>query len=97
MKKYKLDTPVKTIIGKENVNSKNISEIGLKAALKEYRLEKSRQEKIKPYYIFNDKQLEDLITKMPRDREELLLVSGFGEIKVEKYGNDILKILCSYK
>ena len=61
--------------------------------LKAFRLEQSRQEKIKPYYIFNDAQMVDLIEKSPRTKEELLKISGFGNVKVEKYGNKILEIL----
>jgi hypothetical protein len=64
--------------------------------LKKYRLEKSRKEKIKPYFIYNDKQLKDLISKMPRNNIELKKVAGFGEAKVNKYGKDILSIICKY-
>ena len=61
--------------------------------LKLYRLKMSRQENIKPYYIYNDKQLAELINKNPKTLDELKRVSGFGEKKIEKYGDDILKIL----
>lgn len=61
--------------------------------LKTYRLDKSREEKIKPYFIYSDNQLKDLISKMPRNKEELQTVSGFGEVKTNKYGDDILKII----
>jgi hypothetical protein len=61
--------------------------------LKAFRLEQSRKEKIKPYYIFNDAQMEDIIEKNPQSKEELLKVSGFGNVKVEKYGEEILNIL----
>lgn len=64
-------------------------------ALKKFRLDKSREEKIKPYYIYNDKQLKDLILKMPKYKNELLKVSGFNDLKVNKYGDDILSILAS--
>lgn len=64
--------------------------------LKAYRLKKSREEGIKPYYIYNDKQLKDLITKMPRSKSELTKVSGFGEVKANKYGDDVLRILGEY-
>lgn len=64
--------------------------------LKAYRLNKSREENIKPYYIYNDNQLKDLISKMPRSNKELLAVTGFGEAKISKYGNDILKIIKKY-
>jgi len=54
--------------------------------LKAFRLKKSREENIKPYYIFNDAQMMDLISKMPDSKEALLNVSGFGPMKVDKYG-----------
>ncbi len=56
-------------------------------------LQKSREENIKAYYIFKDKQMIDLINKLPRSKEELKNVSGFGEVKTEKYGDMILKII----
>lgn len=61
--------------------------------LKAFRLEQSRREGIKPYYIFNDLQMNDLISKKPSSKNELLKVSGFGEKKVEKYGDAILKLM----
>lgn len=66
-------------------------EIALK--LKAYRKEQSTIEQIKAYYIFNDAQIKELIDKKPHNKEELLKVAGFGVKKVEKYGEDIIKIL----
>lgn len=61
--------------------------------LKDFRIRVSKNENVKPYFIFNDKQMMDLIEKMPINNSELLKVSGFGEIKVNKYGKDIIEIL----
>lgn len=74
----------------------SIEESDVFKELKAYRLSKSREEKIKPYFIYNDKQLKDLISKMPRSNDELMSVDGFGKVKVEKYGNDILNIMAKY-
>ncbi|HEY5556057.1 HRDC domain-containing protein [Acetobacterium sp.] len=65
----------------------------LVSKLKAFRLEKSREENIKAYCVFSDKHMQDLISKMPRSREELLGVSGFGPVKVEKYGDVIIQLL----
>lgn len=73
-----------------------VEETDIFKALKLYRLGKSREEKIKPYFIYNDNQLKDLISKMPRNKEELQKVAGFGEVKANKYGDDILKIIKKY-
>jgi hypothetical protein len=64
--------------------------------LKEYRLNKSREENIKPYLIYNNKQMDSLMIHMPKDIGELKNISGFGEVKVDKYGEDILEILNKY-
>lgn len=81
------------IINNQIITDKFIDEAELYKALKAFRLNKSREENLKPYFIFNDNQLNDLIAKMPRTKEELLGVSGFGAVKVEKYGDEILTIL----
>ncbi|MDD2978467.1 MAG: NERD domain-containing protein [Hespellia sp.] len=67
------------------------------AELKKFRLEKSRAEGIKPYYICTDKQLELLIQRMPGSEKELLEVPGFGAKKVEKYGADLLDAVREFK
>lgn len=72
-------------------NSKH-SEVLIKV-LKDFRLKTSREENTKPYIIFSDKQMHNLLEKMPKTKEELKEVSGFGDVKVEKYGDDILKII----
>jgi Superfamily II DNA helicase len=74
----------------------NLEETDIFKEFKAYRLRKSREENIKPYFIFNDNQLKDLIAKMPRSKEELRLVAGFGEAKASKYGEDILQIANKY-
>jgi superfamily II DNA helicase RecQ len=56
-------------------------------------LKKSREENIKPYFLYNDKQLAEILEKNPKNIEALKTVSGFGDIKCQKYGADILKIL----
>lgn len=73
-----------------------VEETDIFKELKAYRLDKSREEGIKPYFIYNNNQLKDLISKMPRNKEELQKVAGFGVVKVNKYGDDILKIIKEY-
>ncbi|MDV4150286.1 NERD domain-containing protein [Clostridium sp. AL.422] len=77
------------------VESNNINEEIIQK-LKAFRLKKSREEGNKPYFIFSDKQMMDIIDKMPKNKTELKQVSGFGDIKVGKYGEDIIKIISKY-
>ena len=61
--------------------------------LKNYRWGKIQQEIITTYLIYNNNQVKSLIEIMPVNKEELLQIAGFGETKVKKYGDDILKII----
>lgn len=76
-----------------NIRTTNINNEELIKKLKEFRMQMSRAENYKPYFIFNDKQMMALIDKMPKNKDELRQISGFGEVKVEKYGEHILKII----
>ena len=81
---------------KTAVNEIPVEDTDLFKELKKYRLEKSRKEKIKPFFIYNDRQLKDLIAKMPKNNAELKKVAGFGETKANKYGEDVLRIVRKY-
>ncbi|MFW2491527.1 HRDC domain-containing protein [Clostridium chromiireducens] len=70
----------------------NQKESEIRNKLKEFRSETSKKEKIKPFFVFKDEQIDELIKTKPKTKEQLLGVRGFGEIKVEKYGDGILKI-----
>lgn len=65
--------------------------------LREYRLLKSREEGIKPYYIYNNNQLEQIITLMPETFGELIQIKGFADIKCNKYGDAIINIVKKFK
>lgn len=43
--------------------------------------------------VFKDDQIEELINVKPKNKEQLLKVKGFGEIKVQKYGEEIINII----
>jgi len=55
----------------------NIDETPLYKALKQYRYDTSKAEGIKPYFIYNNAQMEELISIMPKTFEEIKKVSGF--------------------
>ena len=76
----------------ENIPNQKEAE-KLREDLKKYRIQKSREDRCKPYFIFKDITLEKLIEKRPKSKEELLNIEGLGEYKVEKYGEDILELI----
>lgn len=78
----------------ENINQNNLL---LKEKLKSYRLKKCKEENNRPYFIFNDKTLNNLIEKKPLTNKELMKIEGFGQYKIEKYGEDILNIIRDFQ
>ncbi|WP_111937633.1 HRDC domain-containing protein [Clostridium paraputrificum] len=61
--------------------------------IRRYRYNKSKEEGNKPYFLFNNNTLDFLVKEKPRTREELLKIQGFGQVKVDKYGEDLLGII----
>ena len=61
--------------------------------LKKYRLDVSKQENLKAYMVFTNEVLDSLVKIKPKTKEELIQIKGFGEKKVEKYGDKILEII----
>lgn len=78
---------------KERRSSIPLEETDLYKALKKFRLKESRIRNIPAYFIFNDEQLNNLIRAQPKTKEELQMVKGFRTVKVEQYGDDILKMI----
>jgi ATP-dependent DNA helicase RecQ len=62
--------------------------------LKDLRKEISKKEEVPPYIIFHDSTLKDMCRVLPESRSEMLEVSGVGEVKFSRYGQEFLdKIL----
>lgn len=61
--------------------------------LKKWRKNKAILEKIKPYIIFSDSTLIEIVNNRPKTTEELLKIRGVGEKKIAKYGDELLKLL----
>ena len=61
--------------------------------LKDYRLKVSNRDNLKPYMVFSNDTMEEVISAKPRCIDELMKVKGFGPVKCEKYGEDIISIV----
>jgi hypothetical protein len=90
-----IEEPESNIPREEAPSSPSLDKESIRIALTKFRLDKSREEKIKPYFIFNNNQMDALLERMPTSPEELIQCEGFGPVKVDKYGEQILKILKS--
>lgn len=73
-----------------------IVNIGLEIRLKEWRSKHYKALNIPAYRVIPNKTLTEIATKIPRTREELMAISGFGEARWEKFGEEILAITSEF-
>jgi len=62
-------------------------------ALKAKRMELAREQGVPPYVIFHDSTLLDFLNRRPATLNEMAQVSGVGQAKLARYGNDFLDVL----
>jgi len=62
-------------------------------ALKAKRTELARQQGVPPYVIFHDSTLLDMLSRRPATLDEMAEVSGVGQAKLVRYGEEFLAIL----
>ena len=61
--------------------------------LKEWRRQKSKELHMTPYLILSNRTIMDLAREKPKKLDELSLIDGIGEKKLELYGREILKTI----
>ena len=64
--------------------------------LRSIRYEIAKSEGIAPYMVFGDGTLRGMASVYPTNKEEMLTVSGVGEIKYEKYGQPFESAILRY-
>ena len=62
-------------------------------ALRSWRLMVAGEAQVPAYVVFTDATLTAIAEKRPSGRSELAMISGVGERKIERYGDDVLAIL----
>ena len=68
----------------------------LRARLQEWRMERFKADNVPAYTIMHQSTLMDIASFVPKTKEELLAIKGFGEAKYKKYGDDILRITAEF-
>jgi len=64
-------------------------------ALKTYRSNKASLNGVPAYCIFTNDEMGRIVDVIPKDKQQLISIKGFGEVKFEKYGEDIINIINS--
>jgi DNA helicase-2/ATP-dependent DNA helicase PcrA len=61
--------------------------------LRGWRLERAGAEKVPAFVVFTDATLQLIAELKPTTPQELLTISGIGQAKLERYGQDVLELL----
>lgn len=91
-----LGTPAEKVIGRhEDCESGGDEEVF--AALRSWRSQVAREEKVPAYVIFSDATLQAISEELPSDEAEMLSISGVGPSKLERYGAQVLEVIRSVR
>jgi len=87
-----------TIVESEKQASDGLNEAEklLMKRLKEWRKDKADKEGIPVFIIATNKQFIDTIKRRPVSLEALRDIHGFGKKKIERYGDEIVKIISAF-
>lgn len=96
------DVDQKIYIRKEvvkiTVEKSQYDEVGdLYSQLKELRFKIAAENNIPPYIVLHDKSLKEMVKKKPKTIKGLKRIHGWGEKRIEKYGDIFLNLLKSHK
>ncbi|MEM9856590.1 MAG: DNA helicase RecQ [Bacteroidota bacterium] len=78
------------------VNESTLLHAGLAQKLKDLRRILADSEGVPAYVVFSDATLHELVNFLPHSSEDLTHISGFGAIKVQRYGEVILDEIKMY-
>lgn len=91
---------IKRVILKDNVikgdGKGQDPDKGLFTLLKAVRSKIAEQQNLPPYIIFSDATLNEMCKRYPTTPERFLRISGVGERKLEKYGEQFMGIIRDY-
>jgi len=78
----------------EHVPELPAEDLPLYENIRKWRNTVAREEKIKPYILFNNKQLEDLVKSKPKDADSLkAITTDITPEHFQKYGNELLGLV----
>ena len=91
-----LGTPAEKVIGRhEDCEGGGDEEVF--SALRSWRSQVAREEKVPAYVIFSDATLQSMSEELPADEAEMLSISGVGPSKLERYGAQVLEVIRSVR
>jgi ATP-dependent DNA helicase RecQ len=77
----------------EDQNASSDIDQELFSLLKEFRTVEAKVREIPPYMVFGDRTLREICSNFPQTLDQLQMMSGMGEKKIERYGENLLSII----
>ncbi len=71
-------------------------EVNLFQQLKDVRRQLAFKENVPAYIVLSDATLMELATYLPHNKDEFGKISGFGEVKIDKYGKHFWDVVAGY-
>ncbi len=68
-------------------------EFAIFADLRELRKSLAKRDGVPPFVVFTDEVLANIVKAKPDNLGKLAAIGGVGQVKIEKYGNDVLAVL----
>lgn len=92
---YKQGDSTSHAIPTEDVTLADFEE-GIYEALRDWRNDQAAKENIPPYMVAHNRWLKQMVKMRVKDKEDLLQIKGFGEKRITKYGDDLVKIMSAF-
>jgi ATP-dependent DNA helicase RecQ len=70
-----------------------ITDMHLWEALRDCRKRLASEQQVPPYVIFHDSTLRQMVQAKPIDEDGLLAITGIGQVKLERYGEEFLEVI----
>ena len=68
----------------------------LKRALAQLRREEAKRRRVKPYQVFADRTLNEIVARRPLDTVTLAAVWGMGPVRLRRYGDALLRLVADH-
>lgn len=97
------EVALKLAVPRARVKDKRLAQLGLDdndrglfQRLRALRKQLADRDEVPPFVVFSDTTLVEMAQSRPANESELLSVSGVGQRKLQKYGNEFLTAICAY-
>lgn len=85
----------KETLGQRDTGKKleSSNEVVLKNMLKDWRMSRANELGVPVYMIISNQAIEEISKFRPANKNDLIEINGIGEVKIARYGDEILKIV----